>query len=472
MFEQNDNEKNTPADYNAFYENGGKDPDSRCVNYDYDPQEPKKPNKAGRIALRCIAGAAALAIVSVSSIELYKIYGKSGERTWNDVPGDSIAMENIAPSEEEKVQETGSAPSDSSTSSASSWIQMAQRDDALSIPDIVDKNLPSVVGVSAVFEVEQKIAANNFWGFGFYSGGQGTTQTQEIPATGTGIVMSEDGYIITNAHCIYDSSSEYKAGKAVSVSVVMDNTSDVTYDAQIVGYDLETDLAVLKIDATGLVAAEFGESTDLRVGELVVAIGNPLGFDLFRTTTCGIVSALNREITINERKMTLIQTDAAINSGNSGGALLNSCGQVIGITSAKLSSTFGSNSASVEGLCFAIPISDAMGVISDLIQFGYVTGRPQIGITGVDVDAETAQRYSMPQGVYVYSVSEGGAAENAGIRQGDIITAVNGEEITDMDELNDIKNRFDAGDSIELTVFRSGQTMTVTLTLQEVKQAE
>ena len=291
-----------------------------------------------------------------------------------------------------------------------------------------------------------------------------------MTGTGTGIVMSEDGYIITNAHCIYDNESEYKCGKAVSVSVVMADDAETEYEAQIVGYDLETDLAVLKIDATGLTPAEFGNSDDLRVGEMVVAIGNPLGFELQNTVTCGIVSALNREVTINEKDMTLIQTDAAINSGNSGGPLLNGYGQVIGINSAKMSSTYGS--ASVEGLGFAIPITDAKEIIEDLISNGYVTGRPQFGLTGVTVTESDAERLNMPQGVFVYSVTDGSAAYDAGIRQGDVITAVEDTEITDMDTLNEVKNQYNAGDTIKITVFRAGETMDVQLTLQEVRQED
>jgi serine protease Do len=237
-----------------------------------------------------------------------------------------------------------------------------------------------------------------------------------------------------------------------------------------VGYDLETDLAVLKIDAKGLTPAEFGDSDALQVGELVVAIGNPLGFELFGTTTCGIVSALNREVTINEKDMTLIQTDAAINSGNSGGPLLNCYGQVIGINSAKMSSTYGS--ATVEGLGFAIPISDAQDIINDLINYGYVAGRPQLGITGVNVTESDSERYSMPQGVYVYSVTEDSAAYEAGIRQGDIITSIAGQEITTMDELNEVKNEYNAGDTITIGLYRSGETLEVRLTLQEVTQED
>ncbi len=220
MFEQNDNQNTQrPADYNAYYENTGSasEESPRYADYDYDPgKKPKKPGRGGRVFLRVVAGAAALAIVSVSSIELYKIFGRSDSRQWSDVPEDSISAETQGTTE---AQNSSLA---ASTESAPSWINMAAREDAMSIPDIVEKNLPSVVGVSATFEIENSYSPNSFWGFNFYGDNYGGSQKEQVGGTGTGIIMSEDGYIITNAHCIYDSSSEYKAGKAVSVSVVME----------------------------------------------------------------------------------------------------------------------------------------------------------------------------------------------------------------------------------------------------------
>ncbi len=424
------------------------------VNYYSDPdgQEPKK-GGGGKIFLKIVAGLAALAIVSVSSIELYKIFGKNGSGL-TSMTETSSQKETQPPAQTDQAEEPKA-----DTSSMASWVTMAAPEDALSIPDIVEKSLPSVVGISAVFEYTPSYS----WGFYSYDG-----QTQQGTGTGTGIVLNADGYIITNAHCIYDT-GETDAGMAVSVSVVMGDEEETEYEAQIVGYDLETDLAVLKVEAEGLVPAEFGDSDTLRVGELVVAIGNPLGFELFGTTTCGIVSALNREVTINEKKMTLIQTDTSINNGNSGGPLLNSYGQVIGINSAKISSNY-SGGASVEGLGFAIPITDAREIIDDLINYGYVTGRPQLGVSGVDVSELDSERYNMPQGVYVHAVTEGGAAEKAGLRQGDVITKIQDQRILTMDELNEIKNEYDAGDTIKLEVFRQGTAIEVELVLQEVAQ--
>lgn len=428
-------------------------------------------NNGGKNFLKVVAGVLALAIVSVSSIEMYKLFGRNDSNWESSVGNDTEIVESVNDSEENTVSVDNNGNINASVNSTANWINMAAPEGSLSIPDIVEKALPSVVGINAIFEYTPQ-NMQSYWGFGFYGGygNDNSNQTQQLPATGTGIVMTADGYIITNAHCIYDTESDYQCGKAISVSVVMGDEDETEYDAQIIGYDLETDLAVLKIEATGLTPAEFGNSDDLRVGEMVVAIGNPLGFELFGTTTCGIVSALNREITINEKDMTLIQTDAAINAGNSGGPLLNGYGQVIGINSAKMSSTYGS--ASVEGLGFAIPISDAKDILEDLINYGYVTGRPQLGISGVDVSESDSQHYNMPQGVYVYGVTDGSAAQQAGVRQGDVITAVEDISITSTDELNEAKNQYNAGDTITLTVYRSGEFLEVELTLQEVHQED
>ena len=233
------------------------------------------------------------------------------------------------------------------------------------------------------------------------------------------------------------------------------------------GYDTAEDIAVLKVNTDQeLTVAEFGDSDDLRVGELVVAIGNPLGFDLFGSVTTGIVSALNREVTVNDSTMKLIQHDASINSGNSGGPLINSFGQVIGINSSKMSSSYYSGS-SVEGLSFAIPMSHAKDVINDLINKGYVSGKPLIGITTVDVTEEQAQVYGLPVGICIAEVNPGGAADQAGLQKSDIIIAVNDVTVTTGAELNAEKDKYKAGDTITLTIVRQGQDMRVSLTLQE-----
>lgn len=467
MFEPNENQgydyNTQEINYTNFYDEPGSSDGGSSYVYS-DPEKPPKKPGGGRAFLKVVAALAAFAIVSVSSIEMYKLFGKENAPSdWSSSANSEAGME--AYSKDESQAEDGEEPT-APLNSGASWINMAAPEGALSIPQIVDKALPSVVGISSVFEYT-KDNSGYMWGFSF--GGGGTT-TQQFGATGTGVIMSEDGYIITNAHCVYDTSATYQAGKAISVSVVMGDENETEYEAQIVGYDIQTDLAVLKIDADGLTAAEFGDSNALQVGELVVAIGNPLGFELFGTTTCGIVSALNREITIDEKTMTLIQTDAAINHGNSGGPLLNGYGQVIGINSAKMGSSYGSDN--VEGLGFAIPISDAKEIIENLINYGYVTGRPQLGISGVDITESDAQRFNLPLGVYVYAVGEGSAAEEAGIRQGDIITALDGQSVSTTDELNAIKNEHNAGEIISVTVWRGGESLDLMLRLQEVRQED
>ena len=477
MFEQNDN-KNQNYDYNGFYDNNqNENGESSYVNIYSDPGHAPKKNHSGKAVVKAVAAVAALAIVSVSSIEMYKLFGKgqNSAPNWSSsAEANTVITETQADTEAPTAEATEKAAATDGaakvTNYGGSWVNMAAPTDALTIPQIVQKAMPSAVGISSTFEyTAQSTGMNGFWGFGFYDNyGGGQETTKQVTATGSGIVMSSDGYIITNAHVIYDTESQYKMGKAKSVSVVMGENHDQEYEAEIIGYDVQTDLAVLKIDAQDLTPAEFGNSDNLEVGELVVAIGNPLGFELYGTTTCGIVSALNREVQLEDRTMTLIQTDAAINSGNSGGPLLNAYGQVIGINSMKMGSSYGS--ASVEGLGFAIPITDAKTVIDSLINNGYVTGRPQFGITGVTVTESDAERFNLPQGVYVYGVSEGSAAEQAGLRQGDIITAVDGTEIKTMEELNEQKNKHKAGETVTLSVSRSGETVEIRLTLQEIKQ--
>ena len=244
--------------------------------------------------------------------------------------------------------------------------------------------------------------------------------------------------------------------------IVLENKEE--YKAKLIGSDYQTDLAVLKIEADNLKAAEFGDSDDLVVGELAIAIGNPLGFELFGSVTSGIISALDREITIDDKTMSLIQTDAAINSGNSGGPLVNSYGQVIGINSAKISSNYYS---SIEGLGFAIPITEARLIINDLINVGYVTGRPSLGIFGQEIDAMTARFNNLPQGIYVVSVNKDSAGDKAGIKTEDVIIGIQGQPITTYMEFNEIKNQYDVGDKITITVSRKNRDIDLEVVLEE-----
>ena len=275
-------------------------------------------------------------------------------------------------------------------------------------------------------------------------------QTGTAQASGSGFIVSSDGYIVTNNHVIEG---------ADSVKVIIPGETEPV-DAEVVGTDTSTDVAVLKIDRTDLPYVTLGDSSVLQVGELAVAIGNPFG-DLAGTVTAGVISALDREVTIGGQSYNLLQTDASINSGNSGGPLVNSYGEVIGITNAKVSEG--------EGLGFAIPINDIKSVIEDLVNNGYVTGRPAIGIGVITVDQTTAEQYGWPVGAYVKEITKGGAAEKSGVKMGDIITAVDGTTVSSSADVSKIKNEHKVGDSIELTIYRNGDTMKVSIVLEEAK---
>lgn len=272
---------------------------------------------------------------------------------------------------------------------------------------------------------------------------------------GTGVIFTEDGYILTNAHVIAGGSECY---------VVLDTGED--YRACLLGLDEEKDLAVIKIAASGLPAAEFGDSDALTVGDPVYAIGNPLGVELRGTLTDGIVSAINRDLTVNDRTMSLIQTNAALNNGNSGGPLINCYGQVIGINTMKMSN-FYSLSTTVEGIGFAIPIDTAKPIIDELIEKGYVSGRPAIGIDGETLPATYRIYYRLPQGIYVTRVYRNSDAAAKGVSEGDIITAINGVSVTTMEQLNRVKNQFTAGQTITLTIYRGGVSSDVEIILMD-----
>ena len=283
--------------------------------------------------------------------------------------------------------------------------------------------------------------------------------TSEGTGSGSGVIMSKDGYIITN-NLVVDG--------AQSVSVQLSDGTSL--DAEIIGTDEQTDLAVIKVTPTSdLTAAEFGDSDELEPGEYAYAIGSPGGVQFANTITSGRISAINRDLTVNDRVMTLIQTDASINNGNSGGALINKYGQVVGITSAKLSgNAFGS--ATVEGMGFAIPINTAKDIVDELIQNGYVSGRPSIGITGQNVESADGK----VSGVQVYSIDSRAKAASEGLQVGDVITAVDGTPTPDMDKVNELKQDKKAGDKLTLSVYRisTGKTLNITITLTDSHDLE
>lgn len=450
----------TPTGNGGSGNNGG----YSYVNYYSDPNggDPNKKPKKKHTGLKVAAFVLAMVLVSGGSIGVYE-----GIRSSNADNSSSIVASNDSSAAESS---TGDSSSSKKSDSSQSWIQLASTNGSMSVADIVKKVTPSVVGVQSTFSSSNGSNNNPMNGYGgfFGYGSQGNNGSQGMTGVGTGIIMSKDGYIVTNAHVIYD--DEYGYGEASSVQIQMSD-EETTYDARIVAYDKEADIAVLKIDADNLTAAEFGDSSSCEVGEMVVAIGNPLGLQFQNTVTCGIISALDRKVTINDNTMTLIQTDTAINNGNSGGPLINSSGQVIGINSAKMSSTY-SGEATVEGIGFAIPMSEAKSIVDDLINYGYVTGRPQLGISCQDVTEAVSQAYNIPVGAYIFSVTAGGAADQAGLQPGDVITGIQDQTISTTEELNAVKNQYKAGDTITLTYVRAGETKKVDVTLAEVQQTE
>ena len=267
---------------------------------------------------------------------------------------------------------------------------------------------------------------------------------------GTGVILSADGYVITNSHVIEGSGR---------VEVVLQD--ERVFDALLVGRDTPSDLAVLKIDCDGLTPAQFGDSSLLAVGDPVVAIGNPLGEELRGTMTDGIISAINRDVNVDGYTMSLLQTTAALNSGNSGGALINDHGQVVGITNLKMEGY----DSTVEGLGFAIPTTTVKEVVDALIAYGQVENRPTIGITGYTVTAEMAAGFDGPQGVAVQTVREGSDAQMQGILPGDIIVEANGEAITTMEQLQALKDSLSVGDTLALRIWRSGHYLEREITL-------
>ena len=331
------------------------------------------------------------------------------------------------------------ASSDSSTDSTGNSIS-ATSGTGLSTAQVAELVSPSVV----VITTEQVVYSQWSW-YG---------QSQVESGAGSGVIISSDGYILTCAHVVDGASS---------ITVTID---DKDYTATLVGEDTTSDVAVIKIDATGLTPATVGDSDNLKVGQSVMAVGNPLG-ELGGTVTGGMISALNRSVTIqgssSVNTMSLIQMDASVSPGNSGGGLFNMNGELIGIVNAK------SSSSDAEGLGFAIPINDAIKVAQELLENGYVTGRPYLGITYLGVeDAQTAAQLGVnAYGVYVVEVVKGGPAERAGLQSGDRIVSIDGTEIASKDDLGTLMQKHAAGDTLNITIARNGQMQTVSVTLGE-----
>lgn len=311
----------------------------------------------------------------------------------------------------------------------------------MTVPEVYANNVSSCVGITV------DIVSTNFFG-----------QTVKGAAAGSGFVITEDGYIITNYHVIQNANT-------ISVSFV----DGKSYPATLIGGDADNDIAVIKIDAKGLRPVILGDSKNMFVGESVVTIGNPLG-ELTFSLSDGVVSALDRSITMSDgKKMTMLQTNCTINSGNSGGPLFNLYGEVIGIVSAKYSSSGDpfSNTATVEGLGFAIPMNNVKDMITDLIKNGYVTGKPYLGISVKTVDSSLVQEYGIPAGARVEYAPPNLCAAKAGIQEGDIITAVGDVAVTSNSELVSAKNAHKAGDVVNFTIFRNGEKKVIPVTLDE-----
>ena len=300
--------------------------------------------------------------------------------------------------------------------------------ECLPLQEIYEANIPSVVSIA--------------------------TQTRTGSASGTGVVLTADGYIVTNAHVVEN---------ALSATVLLTDGREL--EARLVGADTISDLAVLRVEAFDLTPAQFGDSAVLRVGDSVAAIGDPLGVSLRGTLTDGIVSAINRDVSVGGRTMTLIQTNAAINSGNSGGPLINCYGQVVGIITLKI----GDNAASggVEGIGFAIPSSTVRQIVNELMDQGYVSGRPSLGLTGMALSSFYQSYFRLPSGYYIEEVMEGSPAQQVGIQPGDILVSVDGQQVSSGEDITAALYGFEVGDSVEIIISRNGRYYQVSLELIE-----
>lgn len=378
-------------------------------------------------------------LVSVLGILNVKLFAQLKEQSKN--PEDSLSV--VAQFDESRI-ETSPAPEETTspiivTEDEHAQLELSPTPDAM-------PNVPQEGGLSLQKIYEENIASV-------------VSITCSVPggsSTGTGVILSTDGYIVTNCHVVED-----------AYSVTIDLTDGRNVPATLVGADAVSDLAVLHIQADGLSAAEFGDSTSLKVGDSVTAIGDPLGRSLRGTFTDGIVSAINRDVTVGGRTMTLIQTNAALNSGNSGGPLINCYGQVIGINTLKIGNFV--DSAGVEGIGFAIPSSTVKVIVDQLIEQGYVSGRPTLGIKGERVSSFYQRYYLMPAGLFIVELDPDSDAAQKGIQKEDILISVNGNHITSMDDLNYVLYGCSVGDTVETIIYRAGKQYRVYLTLSEAK---
>lgn len=380
--------------------------------YRAEPQRPiqeMKPVKKNRMGLKITALALSCALVggAVGGGVVYAVSGSGAESTIqvSDRPATQVAVKTV------------------------------NGKDAMTDAEVYAANVNSVVSINVT-----GTSGYNFFG-----------QPVETASSGSGFILTTDGYIVTNYHVVEG---------AETVEVTLYNGD--TYEARYVGGDEDYDIAVIKVEATGLQAVTLGDSDSLNVGDHVVAIGNPLG-ELTFSMSGGMVSSVNRAINVDGTPFNMIQTDTSINPGNSGGPLFNEYGEVVGIVSAKYSSY---SNESVEGLGFAIPINDVSAMIQDIMTNGYVSNKAYLGITGMTMNEQLAAqfRYDITEGVFISAVEEGSAAEKAGLQMGDVITKVDDTDITSMDDMTAVKKQYSAGDTVTLTVYRQGESITLELT--------
>ena len=397
----------------------------RAYQYQYQPQtQPpqKKERKSGKSPWKTvIAVVLVLALVATGCLITASSVNSRWEQKTNQI------TQQLGRQIDDLQKQIDSAPS------GTSGALPAADGSAMTPAQLYQSNVDSVVAISCTMQTTA---------YG---------QSVEGTSSGSGFILTEDGYVVTNYHVVQNASN----------ITVTTHTGD-EYDATVKGYDATNDVAVLKVEAEGLSAATIGSSGNLSIGDMVVAIGNPLG-RLAATETVGYVSGINREVTTDNTVISMLQTDAAINPGNSGGPLFNMYGEVIGITTAKYSGTTNSGAS----IGFAIPIDYVMGIISDLIDYGYVTGA-YMGITVKDNDKEAAAQFGLPtDGAYVVDVTPGSSADKAGIQSKDLITAVDDHKITTRTDLTRTLRNYKAGDTAQVTVVRSGRELTLTITFDE-----
>ena len=404
----------------------------RAYQYQYQPQtqppeKKEKPHKSGKSPWKTVIAAVLLvALVATGCLITASSVNSRWEQKTNQI------TQQMGRQIDDLQKQIDSVPSSGGASGA----LPAADGSAMTPAQLYQSNVDSVVAISCTMQTTA---------YG---------QSVEGTSSGSGFILTEDGYVVTNYHVVQNASN-----------ITVTTHSGDEYDATVKGYDATNDVAVLKVEAEGLSAATIGSSGNLSIGDMVVAIGNPLG-RLAATETVGYVSGINREVTTDNTVISMLQTDAAINPGNSGGPLFNMYGEVIGITTAKYSGTTNSG-ASIEGIGVAIPIDDVMGIISDLIDYGYVTGA-YMGITVKDNDKEAAAQFGLPtDGAYVVDVTPGSSADKAGIQSKDLITAVDDHKITTRTDLTRTLRNYKAGDTAQVTVVRSGRELTLTITFDE-----